>query len=140
MSVLSLSRGMSKRKSGRKHCFSLQSIVSFLRIWALRIVYTLFFAMAVYLVIGLCTIMIPSVMGYIIGSFGYTVSTGAEFLLAGLSGLFFTAWVFFGSMLVLRGVWRKYVHAVKNTIPVAVVTVSEVPDGTAVCADDADIV
>ena len=36
--------------------------------WIRRIVYSMFFVMAVYLVIGLCTILIPSVMGYVIGS------------------------------------------------------------------------
>ena len=94
------------------------SVIGFLSAWIRRIVYSMFFVMAVYLVIGLCTILIPSVMGYVIGSFGYTVANGAEFLLAGLSGLFFTAWVFFGSVLLLRRIWSVYMRAMKGTVVV----------------------
>lgn len=89
----------------------------FLINWFWRIFHTVFLLMIVYLTITGCTVFIPSTMGYIIGSFGYTVGNNAEFLLAGLCGLFFTAWTFALSFLFIRWVWRIYINNIKATLP-----------------------
>ena len=70
----------------------------------------LLFMMLSYAVIAAATIAVPSVMGLVIGSFGYTLQSNAELLLAALSGLFFTLWAFALSFYLLRAAFRVMVR------------------------------
>ena len=67
-----------------------------------------------YIVIGFITSCMPMVMGYLIGSFGFDLSDIVQVMLFGFSGLFFTAWMFLISYLILRKACRVYIKFIKN--------------------------
>lgn len=92
-------------------------IGQFIKRWIIRLFYTLFFSVFVYVLIMTCTSMIPVVMGYIVGSMGYDLSSVAEVLLAGFSGLFFTAWIFTISYFLVKKAFGLYMKQIKKTIP-----------------------
>ena len=104
-----------KEKAERKSKYPF-SLTVFLKNWFLRLFYTFFMLMAGYLIIAGCTVLIPVVMGYIIGSLGYNLKTQAELLLSLFSGLFFAAWIFLISFYSLRFSWHKYIKAMKSTM------------------------
>ena len=105
-----------KRKAARGSF----SLLAFLKTWFFRLLYTFFLLMIVYIMVVGCTVMIPFVMGFIIGSFGYTISNNAEMLLALLSGMFFTGWVFLISFGILKISWKQYIKNIKETLPESV--------------------
>lgn len=87
------------------------------KVWLTRLFHTAFMIMIGYLVIMVCTVLIPAAMGYVIGSMGYTLENNVELLLSLFAGLFFTAWVFALSFFALRFAWKKYIVNIKNTLP-----------------------
>ena len=92
------------------------SMTSFLKTWMKRLFYTLFIFMVVYVTIIGCTVMVPTVMGFLIRALGYTVSNNAEMLLASFAGLFFVLWSFALSFIFIRFAWRKYINGMKSTL------------------------
>lgn len=92
-------------------------VFNFVKTWAIRLFHTAFLLMFAYLVVAICTLIIPTVMGFVIGSMGYTLNNNAELLLAFLSGIFFTGWVFTGSFVLVKFVWKKYITNIKKTLP-----------------------
>ena len=93
-------------------------LVNFVKIWSVRCFYTAFMMMLIYLIVSICTLVIPTVMGFVIGSMGYTLSNNAEMLLSLLCGLFFTGWVFVGSFFAVKIVWCNYIDNIKKTLPI----------------------
>lgn len=104
----------SKRENSEPLLFR---FINFIKLWAIRLFHTAFMMMLIYLVVAICTLIIPTVMGYVIGSMGYTLTNNAEMLLAFLCGLFFTGWVFVGSFVAVRAIWRKFIANIKATLP-----------------------
>ena len=92
-------------------------MVSFIGRWIKRFFYTVCFVMIAYVIVIGGTIMVPTVMGYLIGSMGYTVSNNAEMLLSLLSGLFFGGWTFLISFFIIRFAWNRYINGIKHTFP-----------------------
>lgn len=91
-------------------------IWNFIKRWTIRAFHTAFIIVFIYLIVMVCTFMIPMAMGYIVGGLGYTLSTVAEIVLASLSGLFFTGWVFVGSFMAVKWAGKLYVKNIKKTI------------------------
>lgn len=89
----------------------------FIKRWTVRLFHTLFFVVFVYVFVMSCVSLIPAALGYIVGSFGYTLESAAEIILASLSGLFFTAWVFAVSFFIVKKVFGIYSKNIKKTIP-----------------------
>lgn len=81
---------------------------------AIILFYTVFFAAFAYVVITVFTSSIPILMGYIVGSMGYTLESAAEIMLASLSGLFFTAWTFVISFFIIRRAFKAYTKGVRR--------------------------
>ena len=92
-------------------------IWNFIKRWAVRLFHTFFMLVFIYLIVISCTSLIPAGMGYIIGSLGYSLSSMAEVLLALFSGLFFTAWVFVGTLFLVRQAGKIYIRNIKKTLP-----------------------
>ena len=84
--------------------------------WLLRIFYTVFMLMATYTIILTCTLSIPNVMDTLIQSFGYNLNSSVELVLALLSGLFFTAWMFALSFFVVKKLFEIYIRKMKETV------------------------
>lgn len=84
--------------------------------WFLRIFYTVFMLMITYTIILTCTLSIPNIMSTIIQSFGYNLNSSVEMLLAMLSGLFFTAWMFVLSLFVIKKLFGIYINKMKATV------------------------
>lgn len=84
--------------------------------WFLRIFYTVFMLMITYTIILTCTLSIPNIMSTIIQSFGYNLNSSVEMLLAMLSGLFFTAWMFALSFFVIKKLFGIYINKMKATV------------------------
>lgn len=89
-------------------------IVNFLKVWGVRAFHTVFFLSIVYFVVLFCMMIIPMTMGYVLGGLGYNLNNAAEQLLALLSGLFFSAWVFFGSYKLIAFVGKFYIKNCKK--------------------------
>ena len=105
-----------REKEARKAVYGDFSLAAFLGRWFKRIFYTFCFIMITYVLIVGGTIMVPTVMGYLIASMGYAVSNNAEMLLSLLAGLFFTGWTFLISFLIIRFSWRRYISGMKGTV------------------------
>ena len=89
-------------------------VADFIRVWGARAFHTLFFLAFVYFVVLFCMMIIPMTMGYVLGGLGYNLNNAAEQLLALLSGLFFSAWVFFGSYKLIAFVGKFYIKNCKK--------------------------
>lgn len=96
-------------------------IWNFIKRWAVRLFHTFFMLLFIYLVVISCTSLIPAGLGYIIGSLGYSLSSMAEVLLAFFSGLFFTAWIFVGTLFLVKQVGKVYIRNIKKTLPQAAI-------------------
>ena len=89
-------------------------LADFIKKWGLRLFYLLFFGGFIYFIILFCMMIIPTVMGYVVGGLGYNLGNTAEIVLSSLSGLFFTAWVFFGSYKLISSVGKLFVKGWKS--------------------------
>ena len=108
-----------KAKAARKAAkepFSIRA-GKFIKRWGLRLFYTVFFILFSYVFIMGITNLIPVTLGYIVGSMGYGLEDTAEIILAALTGLFFTAWIFAISFFVVRKVFAAYIKGMKKTLP-----------------------
>ena len=100
-----------KEDKARKESFNL---AAFLKTWGLRFFYTLFFGGFLYFIILFCMMIIPTVMGYVVGGLGYNLNDNAQMILAFLSGIFFTAWVFIGSYKLIKWIGGFYIKGWKS--------------------------
>ena len=94
------------------------SFRQFFSTWFVRLFYTALMGMFGYAVILAATISIPMCMAVIIRAFGYSMQDIGQVLLSFLAGLFFTAWVFTISFVLLRAFWRKYIACIRKTMTV----------------------
>lgn len=106
-----------KEKARRKAERGNFSFKEFIVKWVKRLFYTFCMFMLLYVFIVGGTILIPTVMGYLVGSMGYSLSNSGELLLAQLAGLFFTAWVFAIGFLAIRFAWHRYIEGMQGTLP-----------------------
>lgn len=79
--------------------------------------YTVFFVSFSYVFIMFCTSILPSAISVIVVGLGYKLTTVAEMFLGACVGLFFTAWVFVISFVVIRKAFSIYINAVKKQLP-----------------------
>jgi hypothetical protein len=93
------------------------SIGNFIKRWAIRLFHTFFLLLIVYVMLVICTSMIPAFMAYIVNGMGFTLTSVSELLFAGCSGLFFTGWIWFFSYKFLSFVAKIYWKNMKKTFP-----------------------
>ena len=98
-------------KNAAKASFNL---VSFLKTFFLRAFYLLFFGGFIYFLIIFCMMVIPIVMGYVVGGLGYNLNNTSEMILSCLSGLFFTGWVFVGSYKLISAIGKLFIKGWKS--------------------------
>lgn len=115
-------KAQAKRKADRKKAKEAKGpflirLGKFLKRWIIRLFHTLFLVCFVYVFVMSCVSIIPAAMGFIVGGMGYTLESAAEILLASLSGLFFTGWVFVISFVIVRKVFGIYIKNIKKTMP-----------------------
>lgn len=79
--------------------------------------YTVFFAAFAYILVVVCTTLIPTTISVILLSLGYSLTSTAEVFLGACAGLFFTAWVFTFSYVIIKKVGGVYWRAVKKRLP-----------------------
>ncbi|MBO5435612.1 ABC transporter ATP-binding protein [bacterium] len=87
----------------------------FVKRWAARLFHTFFMAIIIYIIVLASTSFIPFAMGYIIGGLGYSINSTVDMLLAFLSGLFFTAWIFVGTFVAVKYAGKIYIRNMKKT-------------------------
>ena len=84
--------------------------------WLLRLLYTVLFLFFSYMVILGFTIFTPNFMAYLIKGFGYTLENTAEVQLSLFAGLFFIAWEFLISYVIIKRAAKLYARGVKSTM------------------------
>ena len=88
----------------------------FLKRWLVRLFYTAFAGVVLYSTILACTLAIPNIMATIIASMGFALDSVVEIVLASLSGLFFTGWIFVISYKLVMKVCKIYLIKMKSTL------------------------
>lgn len=94
----------------------IERLCASIKVWGLRLFYTFFMLMGMYLLILCGTLFVPPVMAYILGGLGYTMASTTEVLLSLLSGLFLTAWVFAITLFLGKKIMKLYMHGMKKTM------------------------
>lgn len=87
-----------------------------LKTWGVRLFHTFFFCLFTYVLVMMCTLLLPGIMAYVLAGLGYTLTTPAELMLALFSGLFLTAWFFAASYFLVKKVGKIYMNNMKNTM------------------------
>lgn len=88
----------------------------FLKVWTLRLFYTAFVFVVAYSAILAGTLAIPNMMAIVIASMGFALDSTVEIVLASLSGLFFTGWIFAISFYLVKKVFKIYLNKMKSTL------------------------
>lgn len=112
-----------QKKSGKKVKFDGKKILSDTKGILIGGFHTFLCVGICYIIIILFTILIPSIVAYILGSLGFSNdnATGAVFIVSLASGLFLTAWVFVLSFMFLRFIWKIYKRNMRNCLPKSIV-------------------
>lgn len=105
-----------KRKARAEQGSFGERALAFIKVWCLRLFYTFFMFMGMYLLILCGTLFVPPVMAYILGGLGYTMASTTEILLSALSGLFLTAWVFAITLFLGKKIMKLYMNSMKKTM------------------------
>jgi hypothetical protein len=84
--------------------------------WFKRIFYTLFLAVAVYVMLLSVTVMIPAFISFIIDGIGFKMQSYREIVTALLAGGFFTAWLFVFTYAIGKRMWALYMRGLKGTM------------------------
>lgn len=71
-----------------------------------------------YVLILMFTILIPSILAYVLGSLGFESAdaNGAVLIVSLASALFLTAWIFICCFFVVRFVWKIYKRNMKKSL------------------------
>lgn len=91
-------------------------VLKFLKVWTLRLFYTAFVFVVAYSAILAGTLAIPNMMAIVIASMGFALDSTVEIVLASLSGLFFTGWIFVISFYLVKKVFKIYLNKMKSTL------------------------
>ena len=91
-------------------------VLRFLKVWTLRLFYTAFVFVVAYSAILAGTLAIPNMMAVVIASMGFALDSTVEIVLASLSGLFFTGWIFVISFYLVKKVFKIYLNKMKSTL------------------------
>ena len=84
--------------------------------WMLRIFYTAFLVIGVYVMVMAVTVMIPSFVSFLVKGLGLSLGNYSEIIGVLLGGLFFTAWAFVITYGIGRKIWKTYVSSIKKTM------------------------
>ena len=105
-----------KRQAKKAQGPFIDRLIAFVKVWFLRLFYTFFMFMGMYLLILCGTLFVPPVMAYILGGLGYTMASTTEILLSALSGLFLTAWMFAITFFLGKKIMKLYMNGMKKTM------------------------
>ena len=76
--------------------------------------YAAFFIVISYLLILGVGMSVPIIIGYVFRSFGYTMETIGEAFLGGAASLFFLAWLFVITFIIIRALWKFFHKQIKK--------------------------